>query len=615
MLSLLAPVAVVELPQLFLQLLGRRSLLLTLLEGPSMDQLYESGGKLVTTDAEMLILAGSSVGGGSVVNWSASIKTPSYVLQEWTKTQKIPLFGSSEYLSAMDAVCTRIGVTQSCEEEGFQNQVLRKGCESLGEKKGTDRTWLVDAFDNGAVILTGCKAERFILEKNEGGSKKKNKCLGVTAKIVNNNIRTRLQIEAKVTISACGALLTHPLMISSGLKNQKIGRNLHLHPVLMAWGYFPESNSEFKGKVYEGGIITAVHEVVRGDSNMRPIIETPALGPSLFAALCPWVSGLDMKDRMVKYARTAHLIAIIRDSGSGKVTTEGRISYNLDAMDKEIGEGLNVPILILTDPSQFRFNILESVDFTKNLNFNDRTVNTSATLREIFLQENLKVGLQQALKILVAAGAVEVGTHRSDGQRIKCRGIKKEDQEEFLDTIYAAAGPLSLVEDWMVYSSAHQMGSCRMGINEKEGAFDENGESWEAEGLFVCDSSVFPGAVGVNPMIRIQSTASCLSRKIAESLLIAGAKTDGKLYEGGIITAVHEVVTGDSNVRAIIQTPALGPSSFAASCTWVSGHDMKERMGTSPGMNCKGTLYILMAENLSHKNQSRGMAGGLLSLP
>uniref|UniRef100_A0A0E0BBN4 Long-chain-alcohol oxidase n=1 Tax=Oryza glumipatula TaxID=40148 RepID=A0A0E0BBN4_9ORYZ len=370
------------------------------IEGPSMERLFERGGVFCTSNVTTMIFTGATVGGGSAVNWSASIRTPAGVMQEWSREHGLAVFASPGYARAMDAVCARLGVTDACREEGFQNKVVRRGCDALGlradavprnsseghfcgscnfgcptgDKKGTDTTWLVDAVERGAVILTGCKAEHFIVESNGGGGGRSKRCVGLVATCMSNGITKKLRVEAKVSISASGALMTPPLLRNSGLKNRHIGRNLHLHPVSMAWGYFPDNTPEphIPGKCYEGGIITSMHRV---------------------------------------------------------------------------------------------------------------------------------------------------GTHRSDGLRLRCKGVRDTDVEAFLDEVTIEKGPMYPGSDkWAIFCSAHQMGSCRMGASPRDGAVDVAGESWEAEGLYVCDGSLLPTAVGVNPMITIQSIAYCLSNGIADTL-------------------------------------------------------------------------------------------------
>lgn len=458
---------------------------LSLLEGEAVSNLYEEGRFFTTDDQRMFIMAGSTVGGGSAVNWSASFRTPDHVLREWNEELNLPLFGSQRYREAMDEVCKRLGVQEEIDKESFQNTVLRTGCEKLGYhkgnihinatpdhhcgwctfgcrkgmKQGTSETWLVDAAQAGAVILTRCQAQRIL--HSEGVRAKSRKATGVVAKIAGNDDR-HLFIKSRATVVACGSLQTPPLLRRSGLKNPHIGKNLHLHPVQIVWGYFPQQ-AEPEGNCYEGAIMTAYsNEAANWDTTgYGALIQTPILHPGTFACAMPWKSSSNFKESMVKYSRTCSLIVLLRDRGSGTVGTKSDGSLNIHYK-------------------------LRSDDATRT-----------------------RAAIEKALRVLVASGAAEVGSHHQQLESFKVNG-NDSDFEDYVNRVASKDGaPLY---------SAHQMGSCRMGVKEGEGAVDEMCESWEMEGLYLGDASVFPTASGVNPMITIQSIAFCTAHNVVEYL-------------------------------------------------------------------------------------------------
>lgn len=458
---------------------------LSLLEREAVKNLYEEGRFLTTEDQRMLVMAGSTVGGGSAINWAASLRTPDHVLREWNEDLNLPLFGSKRYRDAMDEVCKRSGVQAEIDNENFQNTVLRKGCEKLGYhvanipinatpdhccgwctfgcrrgmKQGTSETWLVDAAQAGAVILTRCHAQRIL--HSEGARGKSKKAIGVVAKIAGNEDR-HLVIKARATVVACGSLQTPQLLRRSGLKNPHIGKNLHLHPVQIVWGYFPQETAP-EGNCYEGATMTAfTNEAANWQtSGYGALIQTPILHPGTFAAAMPWKSGSSFKESMVKYSRTCSLIVLLRDSGGGTVGTKSDGSLNI------------------------RYK-LRSDDATR-----------------------ARAGVEKALRVLVASGAAEVGSHHQQLESFKVNG-NHSDFEDYVNRV--------VNEDGAQLYSAHQIGSCRMGGKEGEGAVDEMCESWEMEGLYLADGSVFPTASGANPMITIQSIAFCTAHNVVDYL-------------------------------------------------------------------------------------------------
>ena len=91
-----------------------RSEAITGTEEQGFDQMYERGATVVTEDSGVAVLAGSTFGGGSAVNWACCLRTPSYVREEWSSRYGLARFGPSsrEFSHALDAVTRRLGVKE-----------------------------------------------------------------------------------------------------------------------------------------------------------------------------------------------------------------------------------------------------------------------------------------------------------------------------------------------------------------------------------------------------------------------------------------------------------------------------------------------------------------------
>ncbi|MFP5342960.1 MAG: GMC family oxidoreductase N-terminal domain-containing protein [Candidatus Limnocylindria bacterium] len=470
-------------------------------------RLYLNHGLLATWDGAVTMLAGSGVGGGTLVNWMTTIDAPAPVRTEWAREHGIDDVEEGSAWSADVEVLEReLAVTptsavppkdqlilQGAEALGWEAAPIRRdspGCDDCGScgfgcprgtKRSGIRTHLVSAWRAGASIVPRVRVTSVV---TEGG-----RAVGVEGLALVPDPATgapmpdegapggvrvrRLVVRAPQVVLAAGALRTPAILQASGIEHPAIGRNLRIHPVS---GVVVRAGTPIE--MWRGPMQGARSlQFVDAEPGRRGyVIESAPGHPGLIALALPW-EGTDAHARLMGDLRyLAPLLAVTRDGGQGRVslTRAGRVRVDY-ALDRS---GV-------------------------------------ATLRH---------ALASMARMARAVGAVEMvvpGVTPAWFRGGHGRGGGDAAFERYLASLAA----FDFAPNRATVFSAHQMGSVRMGADPGRHACDPAGRVRAGRrddrvigGLYVADTSLFPTALGVNPML----SAMALARRVARTVLAEG---------------------------------------------------------------------------------------------
>lgn len=453
-------------------------------EGTLFPRLFADQGMRATDDQSIALLQGGAAGGGTTVNWMLMLRTPEFVLEEWGERFGLRDLSPARMAAAFERIEQEVHaevVPDSAHSPA--NRLLLDGARALGWRaraaainaKGCLRagrctlgcryqakqsgllTFLPRAFARGARLFSEVRVERIeLLERQTDANARPLKRVYARATDpATGEVRGELHIDAPIVVLAAGAVGTPVILQQSGMGGGAVGRYLRLHPTTGAMG-------EFEHDIYPlAGIPQSalVDEFLGPGENAYGFwLECPALEPGLGAASIAGF-GEAHRQRMMRFYRTAPIIALTRDGAdledsNGSVTVDRRgrrhIHYRLGRSDRR--------------------TVARSVD--------------------------------AACRLLLAAGAKRV--HTVHTEPIVITGVR-----DLARLAHAHYGP-----NRVGLFSAHVNGTCRMGNDSRTAAVNPDGERYGVRGLYVCDGSIFPTSLGVNPQETIMALASVIADRM-----------------------------------------------------------------------------------------------------
>ena len=435
--------------------------------GPELDglsSLFLDRGLAATTDRWIAIRAGAAVGGGGVVNWNSSLRAPAAVREEWRAAG----IGDDldEHYAAVEA---DIHVTTEESIRNGPNAKLEAGLAALGLPSQTIPRNVrgctdcgpcavgcrIGAKQNGlrTYLASACANGAEILDRSEVVKVlvEGGRAAGVVARVRGGEVTVR----ARQVALAGGSILSPLVLLRSGIKTDTAGRFLHMHPVVAIAGIYDEDLAPWSG-VPQSVMSDAFGEI---DGSWGFRLEAAPTHPGLIASGFPWWTSAEHRELMTKCGSSAAFLAIVRDR------TEGRI-----AMARDGGTSI-----------QYTPGSLE------------RSLISRATV--------------ELAKIHHAAGAVRqvpLVTPPASWQA-------GEPFDPWLESLRRRP----VTANRVLLFTAHQMSSCRIGVDPRTSTANPDGQVHGVPGLYVTDASAMPTASGVNPQLSLMAIARRTAMRMA----------------------------------------------------------------------------------------------------
>ncbi|MFC4072763.1 GMC family oxidoreductase N-terminal domain-containing protein [Actinoplanes subglobosus] len=437
---------------------------------------YWRGGPAPSADGNITLVAGAGVGGGTVINWTNCLKTRDGVRRQWATEHGLTDVATGAFDRHLDTVWRELSVTDRCSEFNRIHEAMARGAEALGWSFATIfRNW--DEKRHDAAVAghlgygdpSGAKQStlKVYLEPAvlDHGARLIDDCRvdrilvenGRAAGVVGRTgSQATVTVRAPVVVVAAGALESPGVLLRSGIGGPATGQYLRLHPCTVTMGDYGDDMRGWWGPPQAG----LVNEFAEVDDGYGFLMESVQYATGLGASSVPFTSPAAHKEAMAGYRNYGSFIGLIRDRGHGRVTLDPA--------------GDTVAWYDLTDERDIR-----------------------ATHRALEAQIHL---------------------HRAAGARriqVFARGLGAWAEGENLESYIEQVKRVPLQAGGMTLFSAHQMGSCRMGLDPATSVADPRGELHDTPGVWIGDASAFPTPSGTNPMITIMALAS----RTAENIL------------------------------------------------------------------------------------------------